>query len=814
MRHLVVASAVTLALLAADAAAASAATYTVTTTADTAVNDANCQPALCSLRQAITKAVDGDTVVLPASATPYLVSNGQLTVLRAITIEGAGAGSSVVEATAANHDRVMLITGNSSAVKLEDLTITGGDTTSTVKPSGGGIAAGGPGPVVMNGVDVVGNRVDTTNAGAGFNQGGGGIFSLTSLILAGSTVSDNTVNVPASDGDGGGGGILMAQTGDNSDNLTLTDSTVSDNTATVAPDGTGSTDANGGGGVYQDGGDLTVVGSQIDGNTAAVSMATPNTFTPTDGGGGIFEFGNQFLLQNSTVAGNVAHGPGIDKGGGGGILDSGNSSQYLNSTITANRTDEPAALDRSDGGGGVLLNNVKDGVTFANMTINANSASSATGGGINNNLQSTADVTDSIIAGNAAADTNGNCDGPITSDGYNLSDDSPAANTCSLTAAGDVVNVSPGLGPLADNGGPTATEALTAGSPAIDAGDPAGCTDLRGNPLATDQRGVSRPQPAAGRCDIGAYERALPAVLTGAARVIGTTVSFAATASNPDPGPGTVSFQYGSTSGYGATTAPQPLLGDASAVSFFATAFGLTPGTYHFRAVATNADGSSAGTDAVFTVAPPAPPVVSTRPAADVGPFSATLAGIVNPEGQVTTVRFEYGTTVRYGSRTRELSIAAGTRDVTVSAAISGLEPRRTYHVRAVAGSAAGTVRGSDVTFRTSNRPGPSAFNATVKPALKRRPPFVYQIAGRLSLPVGLAPAVGCRGSVRANVKVGRATVDSARTLVGRTCAYRVRVSVRGRRPGASGRARLAVRFEGNSALAPRSALSLVVHFG
>ena len=116
MRRRLAACVVPLALLAAGAASASAATYTVTTTADTAVNDADCQPALCSLRQAVSKAIDGDTVVLPASATPYLVSNGQLVVLRAITIKGAGAGSSVIEATAANHDRVMLISGNSSAV--------------------------------------------------------------------------------------------------------------------------------------------------------------------------------------------------------------------------------------------------------------------------------------------------------------------------------------------------------------------------------------------------------------------------------------------------------------------------------------------------------------------------------------------------------------------------------------------------------------------------------------------------------------------------------------------------------------------------
>ena len=217
---------------------------------------------------------------------------------------------------------------------------------------------------------------------------------------------------------------------------------------------------------------------------------------------------------------------------------------------------------------------------------------------------------------------------------------------------------------------------------------------------------------------------------------------------------------------------------------------------------------------AVLIVAPPAPPAVRTRPVVDVGPFSATLAGIVNPEGRVTTVQFEYGATVGYGSRTPVLSIAGGTRDVTVSAAISGLEPRRTYHVRVVASSAAGTAAGGDVTFRTSNRPAPAAFNATVKPAVKRRAPFVYQVGGRLSLPFGMPRAVGCRGSVTVTVRVGRATVDSARTTVGRSCSYRVRVTVRGRRLGSRGRARLAVRFAGNAALTPRSALALVVRFG
>jgi CSLREA domain-containing protein len=795
----------------AGAQSASAATFTVTTTADSF--DGTCTAGACSLRQAIDSATNGDTVIVPASASPYLVSNGQLAVSDAITIRGDGASASVIKATTGNHDRVMLINGNSSAVRLEGLTITGGDTTATVKSGGGGIAAGGPGPVVLDGVDVVGNTVDTTNAGADFNQGGGGIFTATSLTLTGSTVSDNHVLVAQSQGDSGGGGILVA-----GGNLTITDSSVTANTVDVSPDTSVAVDNNGGAGVYMDGQDLTVTGSAVQGNTATVTAATPSNPTPADGGGGIYQFGDNFRLQDSTVSGNVAHGSGLAKGGGGGIFDDGDTSQYLNSTITGNSTDEPAATNiaDSDGGGGVLLDNVKGGVAMANMTITANRASAATGGGINNNLISTVDVTDSIIAANTASDADGNCSGAIDSDGYNLTDDPAAANTCALSATGDVVQAAPTLGPLQDNGGPTPTEALLAGSPAIDAGDPAGCTDLLGNPLPTDQRGVSRPQPAAGRCDIGAYERALPLVITGAAALTGTSVVFSATASDPDPGAGSGSFQYGPTVAYGHVTAAQPLAGGAVAQPFSASASGLAPGTYHFRATATDADGTAGGTDGVFTIAAlPArrAPAVTTRRATDVGAFFATLAGVVNAEGQATKTYFDYGTTRRYGLRTRTLSIGAGTVGIPVVGALRGLTPGRTYHVRLVASNAAGTSQGADVAFRTAARPKPSGFTATVKPRAAAQRPFAFRISGRLSLPPGLGRDAGCRGSVGVRGTIGRTAVASARTTIGRACGYRVKVTLRGRLLGPS-RVRLTVRFQGNAVLTARPAAPLLVSIG
>jgi hypothetical protein len=61
------------------------------------------------------------------------------------------------------------------------------------------------------------------------------------------------------------------------------------------------------------------------------------------------------------------------------------------------------------------------------------------------------------------------------------------------------------LGPLAQNPpGFTATHALLPGSVGIDAATD--CTDVSGNPVTTDQRGVSRPDSGESACDIGAFE--------------------------------------------------------------------------------------------------------------------------------------------------------------------------------------------------------------------------------------------------------------------------------------------------------------------
>ncbi len=757
-------------------------------------------------------------------AGTYVLSQAQLILTVGATIEGAGQGATVLQG---DGDRVMLINGNNTPAVLKDLTITGGDSNDK-RTGGGGLAAGTGGGVVLDSVTVTGNQLTaptstcSTASSDCFNYGGGGVLSIQSLTLNDSTVSDNSVTVPLSNGDSGGGGILVEQNGGG--DLTLNDSTVTGNTATVTADlgGPSIIDNNGGGGIYMDGHNLSITGSMVSANTTTV---TGNLVAaPADGGGGIYQFGDNMLLQNSTVSGNVAHGPGGYKGGGGGVFDDGNASQYLNDTIANNSTDQPPSTPSppdTDGGGGVLFDSVHGGVVIANTTITGNSASAAAGGGINNNLQTEVEVTDSIIAGNTASvGAGGNCDSQqqtgnaIVSQGYNLTDDPASNNTCSLTGPGDIVGANPDLAGLADNGGPTQTEALLSGSPAINAGDPAACTDLVGNPLSTDQRGVARPQPPGARCDIGAYERALPIVATGAALAGQTNAVLVGTASNPDPRGGTVSFQYGPTANYGSTTPAQTLAGGSGSQTFVDLRSSLAPGTYHFRVVATNPDGTSLGNDGVFTVSGSPPPSATTATPAPVGSYTATLNGVANPDGQQTTVHFDYGSNGVFSSSTAPQTIGSGTTAQLVSAPITGLLPRHTYQVRLVATSTAGTTTGSTVTLRTGPKQRPSSLGAKVKPHRDANAPFVFKVTGKLKLPAGVSPAAGCRGSVSLKALNGRFKVGSARGKVGRRCGFQLKVTLHGSHLGPAGMAKLLVRFAGNAELAPRTAAPLLVHFG
>lgn len=98
---------------------------------------------------------------------------------------------------------------------------------------------------------------------------------------------------------------------------------------------------------------------------------------------------------------------------------------------------------------------------------------------------------------------------------------------------GGNLDLDPKLGPLQNNGGFTSTMLLGVGSKALDALDCAAVASP-----ATDQRGVQRPQPAGGKCDMGAVEmrgtaHLLTVAASGGGRVNTDVASSAAPAGQP-----------------------------------------------------------------------------------------------------------------------------------------------------------------------------------------------------------------------------------------------------------------------------------------
>jgi hypothetical protein len=304
---------------------------------------------------------------------------------------------------------------------------------------------GGDGVAIANRNVMVMNRTTVTGHSRGFL---GAITSGPMMVLNHSTVTANTTN-----GISAGG------------SLTLNFSTVSHN---------------GGTGIKNRGGLLRVNESTIEFNDrggidngtsgdAIVERSLIRGNRTTFFGGGILNFsGNgrfgRMTVVNSTISGNEARI-------GGGIHNRG-ALVVINSTIADNVAD--------GGAGGLDITDT--GPQFTSIAMK-----------------------NSIIANNSPKDCQAGTNRTIPSEGHNLI---RSLRNCSFVPApGDLLGVDPQLGPLQNNGGPTLTHALLPGSPAINAVPVEACTDVVGDPILVDQRGVPRPKGAA--CDIGAYESEL-----------------------------------------------------------------------------------------------------------------------------------------------------------------------------------------------------------------------------------------------------------------------------------------------------------------
>ncbi len=96
-------------------------------------------------------------------------------------------------------------------------------------------------------------------------------------------------------------------------------------------------------------------------------------------------------------------------------------------------------------------------------------------------------------------------------------------------------------------------------------------------------------------------------------------------------------------------------------------------------------------------------PTATTNAATSVGDLSATLNGVVNPDGVSNSVFFQYGTTTSYGQAIQAVpSDITGFSNVSESVVLTGLLPSTTYHFRMGTSPAGMASRyGADMTFTT-----------------------------------------------------------------------------------------------------------------
>jgi LSD1 subclass zinc finger protein len=156
----------------------------------------------------------------------------------------------------------------------------------------------------------------------------------------------------------------------------------------------------------------------------------------------------------------------------------------------------------------------------------------------------------------------------------------------------------------------------------------------------------------------------------------------------------------------------------------------LQPGAaYTFCLLVRNGAGEEAAISSpeTFTTLAAVPTIAGTF-TSGVESTVATLNAQVDPDGEATTYRFEYGTTASYGASTPETALTGGlTSSEAATASVAGLTPGTMYHYRVVATnslSPAGGTPGPDTTFTVPSAPGAEPAQECPNEKLREEQPY------------------------------------------------------------------------------------------
>ena len=193
-----------------------------------------------------------------------------------------------------------------------------------------------------------------------------------------------------------------------------------------------------------------------------------------------------------------------------------------------------------------------------------------------------------------------------------------------------------------------------------------------------------------------------PVATTGTASEVERKTAVVNATVNPEGLATTYQFEYGTTTAYGIKVPiPEKSIGPGGAdLQVSESLGGLSPETtYHFRVVATNAKGSSLGTDKTFKTTATGKPAITVEGVIKITETSATVAATINPEGSSTIYAAVYGVNAGppYEESGAEESIGEGTSSIKVTQTITGLKPATTYHISVGAYNGQGIAYGEDL---------------------------------------------------------------------------------------------------------------------